>query len=125
MIRLFPLILLSLSILSASCTKELKYTKEDLLAKAQAADPTVTVILPKSITEGVSCGEYTSGCLSAHIVRVQNLEFIAVEFLTEADALYAAKKFRGYYSRNWFFDDVTGEPLLEKFVSQSLEAKKP
>lgn len=122
---LFPLTLLFLSILSASCTKELKYTKEQLLVKAWKADPSVSVILPKSITEGVSCSDYSDGCLSAHIVRVQGLDMIAVEFMTETDAMFAAKKFRGYYTRNWLWDDVTGEPLLEKFVTEHLEAKKP
>ena len=111
--------------LGASCTKEVKYSKEALLKKAQEADPSVTYILPNSLTEGVSCGDYAEGCVGAHIVRVQNLDLIAVEFGTEAQAIYAAKKVRGYYIRNWLLDDVTGEPILEKFVTEKLEAKKP
>ncbi len=123
---LFPLILVLLSILGASCeTKELKYNKEELYIKAWKADPNVSFVLPKSITEGVTCDDYGEGCLSAHIVKVKNLELIAVEFMTEANAIYASKKFRGYYTRNWMFDDVTGEPSLEKFVSEHLEAKRP
>lgn len=122
---LFPLTLLSLSILSASCTKEVKYTKEELLAKAKAADPAVTVILPKSISEGVTCTDYSDGCMSAHIVRVKGLDLIAVEFMTQQDAILAAKKFRGYYTRNWLWDDVVGEPILEQFVTEHLEGKKP
>lgn len=122
---LFPLIVMTLSILSASCTKQLKYTKEGLYAKATAADPTVTFVLPKSMQEGVSCSDYSEGCLSAHIVKVQGLELIAVEFMTEADAVFAAKKYRGYYVRNWLLDDVVGEPVLEKFATEKLEAKKP
>lgn len=123
-IILFPLILLSLSILSASCTKEVKYSKEALLAKAQAVDPTVSVILPKTMAAGVTCAEYSEGCLSAHIVRIKNLDLIAVEFMSQSDAKFAARKFRGYYTRNWMLDDVTGEPILEKFVSEHLEAKR-
>lgn len=122
---LFALILLTLSILSASCTKELKYSKEQLFDKARAADPTVTLVLPNKMTEGISCSDYSHGCLAGHIVRVKGLEMIAVEFMTEADAKYAAKKYRGYYTRNWLLDDVTGEPILEKFVVEALEAKKP
>ena len=114
-----------MSILAASCTKEVKYTKEDLLAKAQAADSTVTYILPKSMTEGASCNNYSEGCISAHIVRVRELDLIAVEFTSEAYAILAAKKYRGYYLRNWMLDDVAGEPILEKFVTEKLEAKKP
>jgi hypothetical protein len=108
-----------------SCTKELRYSKEEIYAKAKAADASATFILPKSMAEGVSCGDYPEGCISGHIVQVQKLDFIAVEFATEDQAKFAAKKVRGYYVRNWLFDDVTGEPVLEKFVMQSLEAKKP
>ena len=122
---LFPLILLSLSILGASCTKELKYSKEELYSKAVAAEPSTTFVLPKSMSEGVTCSEYSSGCVAAHIVKIKNLELIAVEFMTEAEAIYAAKKFRGYYLRNWLLDDVSGEPVLEQFVTEKLEAKKP
>lgn len=116
---------MTLSILSASCTKEVKYSKEELYAKAVAADPTTSFVIPKSISQGASCSDYTEGCLSAHIVKVQNLEMIAVEFMTEKEAHYAAKKFRGFYVRNWMLDDVAGEPILEKFVTEKLEAKKP
>ena len=124
--RLFIFLLfISLSILSASCTKEVRYSKEALLAKAQAADPTVQLILPRSINDGVSCTAYTEGCVGGHTVKVKNLDLIAVEFMTEEQAKYAAKKIRGYYVANWIFDDVTGEPILEEFVSRVLDAKKP
>lgn len=109
----------------ASCTKELKYTKEQLYDKAKAAEPSTTFLMPKSISEGVHCSNYPEGCISGHTVQVRKLEFIGVEFMTEEQAKFAAKKVRGYYVRNWLLDDVTGEPLLEEFVVKSLEAKKP
>lgn len=120
-------LLLNLSILLffACSKKELKYSKEDLYAKARAAEPSVTFILPKNMNEGVSCANYSDGCLAGHTVEVRKIAMIAVEFMTEEQAMYAAKKYRGYYSRNWLFDDVTGEPTLEKFVVEVLEAKKP
>lgn len=119
------LLIISSILLFASCAKEVKYTKEELFAKAQAADSSVTFVIPKSMSEGVSCTAYSEGCLSAHIVQVRKLDLIAVEFMSEDQAKYAAKKFRGYYLRNWLLDDVVGEPELERFVEQSLEAKKP
>jgi hypothetical protein len=122
---LFPLIALFLSILSASCTKEVGYTKESMIKLAQVGDPSASLILPKTMNDGVSCSDYSAGCMSAHIVRVKKLDFIMVEFKTKDQAIYAAKKFRGYYSNNWMLDDVTGEPLLENFVIKYLEAKKP
>lgn len=119
------MLIIVMSILSASCTKELKYTKEQLLSLAQSKDSTVTLILPKSISEGVSCNDYPEGCVSAHTVKVQHLDMIAVEFMNEKQAIFAAKKIRGYQLRNWIFDDVVGEPTLVKFVEKDLEAKKP
>jgi len=118
-------LLIFIFLLFASCTRELKYSKEQLYAKAKKADASTTFILPRSMTEGVSCSDYPPGCHSAHIVEVQNLELIAVEFNTEDQAKFAAKKVRGYYARNWLLDDVKGEPTLERFVTESLEAKKP
>lgn len=119
------LLILLVVFIAASCTKELKYSKEEIYAIAKAADSSVTFILPKSISEGVNCADYAEGCQSAHIVQVRGIDFIAVEFMTEAQAKFGAKKIRGYYIRNWVFDDVTGEPTLEKFVSESLKAQKP
>lgn len=115
---------LSLAIIAASCTKEVKYSKEEVLAKAQAADSSVAVIIPK-IDEGVQCQTYEPPCLSGHLVSLRGIEFIALEYASEADALQAAKKVRGYYMANWMFDDVSGEPMLEKFVQDHLQAKKP
>ncbi len=120
MSRVFFLLLMIIG-----CSKPVTYTKEKMLSMAWKTDPTVSVILPKSMKDGVTCEEYGEGCLGVHIVGVQGLEMLAVEYMSEAQALAGAKKFRGYYSKNWLFDDVTGEPALEKFVVQGLEAKKP
>jgi hypothetical protein len=107
-----------------SCSKEVKYSKEKMLSLALKKDASVSLILPKSMTEGVTCAEYGEGCLGAHIVAVQNIQMIGVEFTDEASAKRAAKLLRGYYAHNWMFDDVTGEPTLEKFVISAFEAKK-
>lgn len=117
----FLLIVLFLS----ACSKEVRYSKEELLKKAQAADPSVSVILPSNMNEGVQCQDYSPVCVSGHVVSVRGIEMLALEFASEAEALEAAKKYRAYYTGNWIFDDVTGEPMLEKFVSESLGAKKP
>lgn len=50
---------------------------------------------------------------------------IALEYESESQAKEVARKYKAYYTGNWIFDDVTGEPMLEKFVSENLGAKKP
>ena len=123
---LFPLFLGLLSILSASCTKEVKYTKDEILDLAQAADPSVKVILSRD-KEVTNCsnGDYPEGCQNVFVVSVKDMEILAVEFLSQEQAIYAAKKVRGYYLHNWLLDDVAGEPILERFVEKELKAKKP
>lgn len=116
--------LILLSLLISACTKEVRYSKEALLKLAQDADPTVSIIIPK-MDEGVQCSEYTPPCFSGHLVNIKNLEMLALEYLSQDEAMQAAKKYRGYYSGNWFFDDVAGEPVLEEFVQKHLDAKKP
>lgn len=112
-------------LLALSCSKEVRYSKEELLKKAQAADPSVTVILPSNINEGVQCHDYSPSCVSGHVVSVRGIEMLALEYESEKIAKEAARKYRAYYTGNWIFDDVTGEPLLENFVSENLGAKKP
>ena len=84
----------------------------------------MSIVIPK-MEEGVRCDEYTPPCYSGHIVKIKNLDMLALEYLSQTEAMEAAKKYRGYYTGNWFFDDVAGEPLLEEFVSKHLDAKKP
>lgn len=114
-----------LLVLLVACSKPQKWSKEKLLSMGLKKDASVSLVLPSKMTEGITCAEYGEGCVGAHIVSVQNIEMIAIEFVDEPAAMAAAKKFRGYYSRNWLFDDVTGEPILERFVTGALEAKKP
>ena len=115
--------MISVLIFSACAKKEVKVTKEQMYTKAKAADASTTFVIPKA-GEGPSCGDYAEGCLSTNIVQVKKLDLIAVEFMSEEQAIYAAKKVNGYYVNNWMLDDVTGEPTLERFA-KSIEAKKP
>lgn len=118
------LLIISFLVLSACSKEELKYSKEELYAKAKEVDASTTFILPKGISTGPSCADYAEGCLATHIVQVKKLDLIAVEYLTEEQAKFAAKKVDGYFIRNWMLDDVTGEPTLVRFA-ELLEAKKP
>jgi hypothetical protein len=108
-----------------ACNKELKHSKEELYKTIVKADPTAALILPKSMSDGINCANYTNGCIGGHTIRVKGMEFIAVEFDNTKNAKTAAKKIKGYYTRNWVLDDITGEPILERFVVKQLEAKKP
>lgn len=99
--------------------------KKTLEGRIKEIDATYKLILPKSIDDGaVSCSSYFDGCLSAQIFQLQKLDFIAIEYDSHANAEKAARRLNGYVLENWAFDDVTGEPVLEKILKK-LDAKKP
>jgi hypothetical protein len=56
------------------------------------------------------------------MVVVHNIEMKFLYYENKTDALIAAKRIKGYVSRNWVLDDVSGEPVLEKFSKKFLGA---
>ncbi len=122
------LLLLLSSLLFFSCSKSDEKTrleKPTLEDSFKQIDSTYKLILPKSIEEGaVSCVSYPEGCVSAHVFQLQKLDFIALEYDTHANALRVGKIINGYVKENWVFDDVTGEPVLEKILKK-IDATKP
>lgn len=123
--KLLLLKLMLLSILAASCSKEVKYFKDEMYQYATSKDARVEFVLANNF-EGklTNCQDYIGDCLNVFGVKLGLLYFIAVEFNSAAGARQAAQKYRGYYLHNWFFDDVRGEPALEELMIK-LEAKKP
>jgi hypothetical protein len=111
----------------SSCSCELTdliFTKSMMLSMAQKEDPNVEVIIPRDITGGVKCSSYDPGCTGAFQAKVRGVEIVLVEFENEEQAYGQAFKIGQYYSKNWVFDDVTGEPVLEKFITKVYNAKK-
>jgi hypothetical protein len=115
---------LILSLLVFSCAKEKKFSRDEIILMGQDVEPSASAVEAAG-AEAPTCTQYSEGCKSLFYIDVHGVKLIAVEFAHESEALVAAKKFRGYYNRNWFFDDVTGEPRLERFVTTGLKAKKP
>ncbi len=117
------LIILSLSLLSCSKDRPPNYSPEEMLAKGREADPTLELVIPKSITESVvNCYSYTPPCRFGYKIIVKRIEMIALYYEDQDDALKAAKRAKAYIARNWVFDDVVGEPILERFVKQQFGA---
>lgn len=119
-------VLLSLFILS-SCSDEEKpnFSNAEFLKMARVGDPDLEVIIPSSISETlVHCSDYTPPCRYGLKVVVKNVQLKALFFDHQKDALEAGLRIKGYVARNWVLDDVTGEPILERFVEKYLEAKR-
>ena len=110
-----------------SCFSDEKpnFSNQEFRAMAEQADPGFRIITPKSISESlVNCNEYKPACRYGFRVVIKNIEMVALYYEDQKNALAAAKRIREYVSRNWVLDEVRGEPVLEKFCTEHLEAKK-
>lgn len=119
MIRNLCLIFALLTIFSCS---EDKITKEQMFQKTIKHDSTAKILLPKTMEDGIKCSDYGEGCIAGHNVLVLGLEMIVVEYDSSENAKKAAMVIDAYYVKNWLFDDVYGEPVLEKFAKKAYDA---
>lgn len=55
----------------------------------------------------------------------ERLRFYAIGFDTVEDARNEAKRLNQYYSHNYMFDQVEGEPVLEDYVITQFKALNP
>lgn len=113
-------------LLVLSCTKkEHKITKEELLSMGKKVSDDISLVVPTGIsTKLVDCELYRPKCTLGYRVKVKLLEFSALRYDTNKDAVLSARTFDGYYSHNWAFDYVVGEPILERFVEKAYSAKR-
>lgn len=88
-------------------------------------DPNAELIIPEHIDKGIKCSDYGPGCLSGRMAKVMMVTLVALEFETMAFARQEAYRIDQFYSKNWVFDDVTDEPILEDFVRKVYNAKRP
>ena len=131
MIRQFSnfLLFFSLILILSSCSEESRYTESELWNMAKEADPDIELVrIPNNEPERrILCRDYGPGCIhmSGRRLKVRMVEVIAVEFESTEQARKEAFKIDQYYARNWLFDQVTGEPVLEDFVTDTFNAKRP
>ena len=124
-------LLLLTNFLFVSCEKK-TYSEIDLLKLTQKVEPSFDflsdVIKPETMDGGVKCEDYGGikvGCNYGKRVRIRKVIFIILNMQTEEHAKKLAENLDLYYVRNWVFDDVAGEPVLESFVEEAYGAIRP
>ncbi len=122
--RIITLILVSLMLFSCSSDNE-NWSKFKLYEMAKKIEPNVEIILPKDIASGIQCRDYPPGCIRGMRAKLRRVVMIVVEYENEEAAKKAAFHINQFYAKNWVFDDVSGEPVLESFVQQAFGAKRP
>ncbi len=122
------ILLLTILLSITSCSEEKRYSASQMWRMAQTKDPNIELIIVTDPTKRILCENYKAkGCIkgSGKRIKVRLVDLIAIEFDTEENAKEAARTYNQYYAKNWFFDDVRGEPVLESFIKEVYDAKNP
>jgi len=123
------------AILLLSCSKEESFSKLDMYKLGVDVEPKLEVLMPShpdgncpedhpACVLGIKCEDYGPGCVAGFSAKVRLVTLILVEFDSEESAMAEAKKLNQYYAKNWLFDDVTNEPVLEDFVKKAYGATR-
>ncbi len=120
-------IFLGLALLSSSgCSKkkaESLYTLEEFnhIMDSTGAEP------DKEPTHAINFSDYSPGVnrVNSRPLIYNRLDFYVIEFENETQAENEAMRLNQYYSRNWLFDKVEGEPILEDLVLVKFHGKNP
>jgi hypothetical protein len=115
---------LFIGITACSCSDENKIPRDIMIKMTMKADPEAKLVIP-TLGQGVTCAEYGPGCHGAHTVALKKMEMIVVEYDTMENAKKDALRLKAYYKKNWLFDDVMNEPVLERFVVETYGAENP
>jgi hypothetical protein len=95
-------------------------------------EPSIELVFVADTPEGrlrrITCQAYPrEGCIagSGKRIKVRLVELIVLQYENQKSACMAALKVGQWYARNWIFDDVTNEPVLEDFVQKVFKGTKP
>ena len=115
------------ALILTSCSKEETYSPIDMYMMATKFDPKVEEVRVTDPAKSLKCSMFPEGCVenSPKRFKVRLVEMVVVQYHSNHQACLAAKALDQYYIRNWLFDDVTGEPVLEDFVKRVYKAQKP
>ena len=121
------LIILFLFSAVMACSKkaenpELKYTIDQFTNLAHETSPS------KEKGEGaLKFSDYAPGAnhVESQALTYKRLTFFAISFDTPELAQAEALRLNQYCARNWLFDRVEGEPLLEDYVIETFKGINP
>jgi hypothetical protein len=122
-------LILTLSLLiTLGCSKKevapvVLYTQEEF----DGIMNTTSATADKNNANAINYSDYSPGVdrVNSKAMIYERLSFAAIAFETEKQAKDEALRLNQYYSRNWLFDKVEGEPLLEDLVISRFHAANP
>lgn len=77
--------------------------------------------------DGIKFSDYAPGVnpVESKSLIYKRLSFFAISFDKVEQARSEAFRLNQYYARNWLFDRVEGEPILEDYVIETFKASNP
>ena len=120
------LLIIMMMAFSFSCTDEKPNLNQlELLELIKSLESDVEVLVPPSLDKPlVYCYKYLPPCKRGYKVKIKGLEVTALLYETKKNAKESAISLKGYQYRNWAFDQVRTEPILERFFEDEVGAKK-
>jgi hypothetical protein len=111
---------------SCSCSSEKPNLDQmQLLEMVREIESDVELMVPPSLDKPlVNCYKFLPPCKLGYKVKIKGLEVTALYYEDKSKAKESATSIRGYQFRNWAFDQVRGEPILERFFENKIEAKR-
>ena len=119
------ILLLLISIMFISCEEKIWEKPHMFKISTEFGKGNWKFVMPTGMDDIIPCDRYGKGCLSVHRAKYKTIQLIYIEMDSEENARESAKRINAWYSHNWVFDDVSGEPLLERFVQNAYKAVKP
>ena len=122
---LISTLFLSLFLFISCNEEEPNMDQLELLEMIRSMEEDVEVLVPPSLDKPlVFCNEYMPPCKLGYKVKIKGLEVTALFYQEKKNAKESAKSLKGYQFRNWAFDDVKDEPILERFFENKVGAKR-
>ncbi|MGB0454957.1 MAG: hypothetical protein ACPGJV_14700 [Bacteriovoracaceae bacterium] len=114
---------------STGCSDEPKWSPTQMWLAGIAVDSSLEQVpIPQHEEHRrIVCENYGPGCVkgTGKRIKLKGVEFIVLMFETTEQAKTEAYRLNQYYSRNWLFDEVEGEPIVIHFLKKVYDAKNP
>lgn len=96
-----------------------------VLDMAKEVEPNLRVMVPESFDKPVvDCKLYKPACKAGYKIKLRGMMIMPLEYTNYKDAYDCARRINAYWVKNWVFDDIIGEPILERFIEKTYGAKK-
>lgn len=122
-------ILLAMGLLffSACSKKQAEVEPVYTLEEFNAILATIPATPDKNTANAINYSDYSAGAnkLNSRPMEYQRLSFTLIEFESVKEARDEAMRLNQYYAKNWLFDKVEGEPILEDLVIVKFHATNP